>query len=125
MAPIIEELDVVALTRNVHGTHLQKGDLGTVVLVYGDHAGYMVEFVLQTGFTAALMDFEAEEIRPLRDGELKAECYRVWDPEWTNGEMGYVPPISKLPDWRIFPPGQCPKAHLLGYVDGPGQTPCT
>ncbi len=118
---MIEELDVVALTRDIDGTYLNKGDLGTVVLVYGENEAYMVEFVVQTGFTAVLRDFKANEVRPLGKDELKQERYREWKPEWTDDEMGYVPPISKLPDWDIFPAGSCPEVHYLGYVDGAGR----
>ena len=115
---MIEELDVVALTRDISGTHLKKGDLGTVVLVYGDNEAYMVEFVLQTGFTAALTDLKSDDVRPLEENELKTEKYREWNPEWTTDEMGDVPPVSELTNWDRFPEGRCPDAHYLAYVDG-------
>ena len=60
---MIEELDVVALRHDISGTYLKKGDLGTVVLVYGDNEAYMVEFVLETGFTAALADLKSDDVR--------------------------------------------------------------
>ncbi len=97
------ELDVVALTRDIDGTHLKKGDLGTVVLVYGDSEAYMVEFVLHTGFTAALTDLEAADVRPLNTEELKGEQRREWKPEWTRDELGYVPYMSKLLGGAIPP----------------------
>ena len=60
---MIQELDVVTLTCDISGTHLKKGDMGTVVLVYGNNEAYMVEFVVQTGFTAALADVKSDDVR--------------------------------------------------------------
>ena len=114
---MIQELDVVALTRDILGTHLEKGDLGTVVLVYGDNEAYMVEFVVQTGFTAALADVKSDDVRPVEETELKAEKYREWKPEWTDS-WGYVPPLSELPEWYAWRERSCPDAHYLAYVDG-------
>ena len=116
---MIQELDVVALTRDISGTHLKKGDLGTVVLVYGDNEAYMVEFVVQTGFTAALADVKSDDVRPVEGTELKAEKYREWKPEWTDS-WGYVPPLSELPEWYALGERPCPDAHYLAYVDGAG-----
>ena len=114
---VIEEFDVVALTRDIKGTHLQRGDLGTVVDILVDGKAYIVEFLLQGGFTAALEDVEASGVRPLQEGELDRRQYREWKPEWT-GAFGYAPPVSELPNWDRFPGGHCPDAHYLAYVDG-------
>ena len=114
----IDELDVVALTRDISGTHLKKGDMGTVVLVYGDNEAYMVEFVVHTGFTAALIDLAPADVRPLKNDEIMWEQSREWKPEWTTDEMGYVPPISELPKWYASQDKTCPDAHYLAYVDG-------
>ena len=113
---MIEELDVVALTRDIPGTYLRKGDMGTVVLVYGDNEAYMVEFLLQAGFTAALEDTKACDVRPLENSEIKQRKYREWKPEWTNS-WGYVPPVSELPEWYASRDQPCPEAHYLAYVD--------
>ena len=113
----IEELDLVALTKDISSAHLKKGDLGTVVLVYGNNEAFLVEFVLQTGFTAALTDVKADEVRRIGDSELKMEKYREWRPEWTDS-WGYVPPITELPEWYAFRDRPCPDAHYLAYVDG-------
>ena len=118
---MIEELDVVALTRDISGTYLKRGDLGTVVLVYGKNEAYMVEFVVQTGFTAALMDVEADDVRSLERSELDRKRYREWKPEWTDGKMGYVPVVSEMADWDISPDGRRPDAHYLACVDGAGR----
>lgn len=114
----IGELDVVALTRDISETYLKKGDLGTVVLVYGDYEGYMVEFVVQTGFTAALIDLAPADVRHLSKAETTLERLREWKPEWTSDELGYVPPISELPEWYVSQNKPCPDAHYLANVDG-------
>lgn len=114
---MIEEFDVVALTRDIKGTHLKKGDLGTVVDILAEGKAYIIEFLLQGGFTAALEDVESSGVRPLQKGELNQRQYREWKPEWT-GAFGYAPPVSELPSWERFPKGRRPDAHYLAYIDG-------
>ena len=114
---VIEEFDVVALTRGIEGTHLKKGDLGTVVDILADGKAYAVEFLLQGGYTAALEYIESSAVRPLQEGELHQCQYREWKPEWTDA-FGYAPPVSELPNWDRFPDGRRPDAHYLAYVDG-------
>ncbi len=114
---MIEELDVIALTRDIPGTHLKKGDMGTIVLVHGENEGYTVEFLLQGGFTAALEDVSAGYVRSLKEIEIEQRKYREWKSEWT-GAFGYAPPVSELLNWDRFPEGRCPDAHYLAYVDG-------
>jgi hypothetical protein len=43
--PMISELDMVVLTRDLSEHGLQKGDVGTIVHVYNVGAAYEVEFV--------------------------------------------------------------------------------
>ena len=114
---MIQELDVVALQRDIPGTQLRKGDMGTIVLVHGENEAYMVEFLVQTGFTADLEEIKASDVRPLEKGEINQRKYREWKPEWT-GSWGYIPPVSELPEWERFADGRCPDAHYLAYVDG-------
>ena len=117
---MIEEFDVVALTRDIKGTYLKKGDMGTIVDILAGGKAYIVEFILQTGFTAALEVIDASTVRPLKEGEPERKQYREWKPEWTDA-FGYVPPISKIPEHRIPPDGRPTDAHYLGYVDGAGR----
>ena len=42
---MIEELDVVALIRSLPEHGLREGEMGTVVMIYRDHAAYEVEFM--------------------------------------------------------------------------------
>ena len=116
---MIQELDVIALTRDITGTYLKKGDVGTVALVYGNNEAYMVEFLVQAGFTAALENVNADDVRPLETGDIEKRKYREWKSEWTDS-WGYVPQVSELPEWDRFPDNCYPDAHYLAYVDGAG-----
>lgn len=115
----MEAFEVVALTRDIEGTHLKAGDLGAIVDVIANGKAFIVEFVLQTGFTAALEEIDISGVRPLREGELERERYREWKPEWT-GVMGDCPPISEILECEIPPEARPAHAHYLGYVDGAG-----
>jgi hypothetical protein len=62
----IHELDVVALTCDLAGHGLVRGDVGTVVLVHG-HGGGVRGGVLvgYDGHTAALVTLERDQVRSL------------------------------------------------------------
>lgn len=61
----IKELDCVALTCDLPAHGLQRGDVGTAVLVHGGGAGFEVEFVGYDGHTIALATLDREQVRPL------------------------------------------------------------
>lgn len=67
---MIEELEIVALTRAVPEHGLEAGDVGTVVMVYGEDEGYTVEFATFKGKTIAIVTLEADAIRPIREREI-------------------------------------------------------
>lgn len=67
---MIEELDTVALTRDLPEQGLARGDLGTVVHVYQDGRAYEVEFTTLTGRTIAVVTLEPADVRPLREHEI-------------------------------------------------------
>lgn len=67
---MINELDTVALNRDLADYGLRKGDLGTVVLVYEDGRAFEVEFMTLTGDTLAVVTLEAGDIRPIHDREI-------------------------------------------------------
>ena len=113
----MKEFELVALTRDLERTYLKKGDVGVIVDVLADGKAYIVEFILQTGFTAALEEVNAGGVRPLKADELKREQYREWQPEWTDS-FGYCPPISEIPECFIPLEARPAEAHYLGYVDG-------
>jgi hypothetical protein len=66
----INELDAVALTADVPKHGLKRGDVGTVVLVHGNGAGFEVEFVGYDGHTVALLTLESGQVRPLHAGDI-------------------------------------------------------
>jgi len=66
----IQELDVVALTCDLAGNGLVRGDVGTAVLVHGDGAAFEVEFVGYDGHTVALLTLERYQIRPLDSHDI-------------------------------------------------------
>lgn len=71
MTARFHELDTVVLVRDVPDAGLQSGDLGAVVMVYGDEA-LEVEFVTASGRTQALLTLPVNDLRPVRDDDLLA-----------------------------------------------------
>jgi len=62
---MIKELDLVVLTRDLPASKLNRGDIGTVVLVHGDGAGYEGEFATLAGETLAVLTLPASDVRPI------------------------------------------------------------
>jgi hypothetical protein len=53
---MISELDTVVLTRDLPENGLEAGDVGTVVLIHDEGAGYEVEFTSLAGNTLAVVN---------------------------------------------------------------------
>jgi hypothetical protein len=66
----IKELDAVALTCDLPEHKLQKGDVGTAVLVHGAGEAFEVEFVDYDGRTVALVTLEHTQVRALHAGDI-------------------------------------------------------
>ena len=64
-------LDTVVLDKDLPDLGLQKGDLGTIVLVY-EPDGLEVEFVTGSGRTQAVVTLKSEDVRPIGDSDLIA-----------------------------------------------------
>ncbi|AUD03606.1 DUF4926 domain-containing protein [Spirosoma pollinicola] len=67
---MIQELDLVALVTDRPARQLRRGDVGTVVHVYGSSDLYEVEFVNRIGGpakgdTVGVLTLNANEVRPL------------------------------------------------------------
>jgi hypothetical protein len=60
----INELDAVALTCDLPAHGLQRGDVGSAVLVHGEGAAFEVGFVGYDGHTVALVTPENSQVRP-------------------------------------------------------------
>ena len=67
---MINELDTVALLRDLPEHGLTKGDLGTIVHVYADGKAYEVEFMTLTGDTIGVLTLETGDIRPINEREI-------------------------------------------------------
>lgn len=66
----MHELDRVVLTVELPEHNLKAGDVGTVVLIHGDHLGYELEFVTLTGETLAVVSVYPSQIRSIMRGEI-------------------------------------------------------
>jgi len=66
----IKELDAIALTTDLPAEGLEAGDIGTVVMIYGQGESYEVEFVGYDGHTIALLTLKPEQIRSLSRGDV-------------------------------------------------------
>ena len=66
----IKELDAVALTCDLPKCGLQRGDVGTAVLVHDNGAAFEVEFVGYDGHTVALLTLERDQVRSLRVSDI-------------------------------------------------------
>ncbi len=66
---MIQELETVVLTVDLPEHHLQKGDIGTVVLTH-QNGGYEVEFVTLDGETTAVGSLTPAQVRSIGQGEI-------------------------------------------------------
>lgn len=67
---MFDELDTVVLTKDIKEYGLKKGDLGTIVHLYGDKKAFEVEFVAVSGRTIALITLTPKDIRPMAKHEI-------------------------------------------------------
>ena len=67
---MIKELDPVVLTERVPGKALEPGDVGWVVMVHADGAGFEVEFITLTGKTLTVVTVPASAVRPVAPKEI-------------------------------------------------------
>lgn len=67
---MIRELDQVVLTKPLPELMLEAGDIGTVVLVHANGAGFEVEFVTLAGETHAVTTLTADHVRPIDRREI-------------------------------------------------------
>lgn len=66
---MIKELDSVVLTVDLPEHRLQKGDVGTIVLLH-HKKGYEVEFMTLGGTTLVVVSLTPEQVRPVGDKEI-------------------------------------------------------
>jgi hypothetical protein len=66
----MRELESVVLTTDLAEYGLERGDIGTVVLVHRGGKGYEVEFVALDGETMAVASVLASQVRPVTHREI-------------------------------------------------------
>lgn len=67
---MIKELDAVVLATDLPEHGLEKGDVGTVVLIHRGGEGYEVEFITYGGETIAIVSLFANQVRTAEKKEL-------------------------------------------------------
>lgn len=67
---MIQELEEIILTAELPEYGLTRGDIGTVVLVHNEGAGYEVEFTTLDGETIAIVTLMADQVRPTKQREI-------------------------------------------------------
>ena len=67
---MIDELELVVLKRDLPDARLTVGDVGTVVLVHQQGAGYEIEFTTLSGDTVAVVTLDASDVRPVEAREI-------------------------------------------------------
>lgn len=67
---MIKELDLVALLTDRPALNLRRGDVGTVVHIYGSGTRYEVEFINAKGDTIGVETLTADEVRPVDLGRV-------------------------------------------------------
>jgi len=67
---MIEELDRIVLKSDLPEQGLQRGDVGTVVMVHRGGEGFEVEFLTLAGETLAVVTLDAAQVRPIRAREV-------------------------------------------------------
>jgi hypothetical protein len=67
---MIKELDPVVLTQALPQEGLEAGDVGWVVLVHREGAGFEVEFMTLAGETMSVVTVSAGAVRPVAPKEI-------------------------------------------------------
>ena len=67
---MIHELDIVVLAEDVPKHRLVEGDVGTVVMVHKDGAGYEVEVVTFEGDTVTVISLSPSQVRMIGADEM-------------------------------------------------------
>lgn len=62
---MIKEHDCIVLTRDLPQEGLLAGDIGTVIHIHGEGAGYEVEFMTLAGETLAVATLLPSQLRPI------------------------------------------------------------
>ena len=79
---MIQELESIVLITDLPEYGLERGDIGTVVLVHRYDAGYEVEFVTLDGETVTVVSLLPSQIRPIGHREIAhARAVQIGQPQ--------------------------------------------
>ncbi len=67
---MIKEHEQVVLTVDLPQYHLKAGDIGVVVMIHGDHAGYELELFSADGQTLDVVTVDANQVRPVTHRDM-------------------------------------------------------
>lgn len=67
---MIKEFEQVVITKDLPQYQLKAGDLGVVVMIHGDHAGYELEIFGVDGHTLDVVTVEASQVRPVSNRDI-------------------------------------------------------
>jgi len=67
---MIKELDTVVLNTDLPENGLERGDIGTVVLIHENRKGYEVEFMTLDGETMGVVSLFPSQVRPIGRREI-------------------------------------------------------
>lgn len=67
---MVKELDTIVLKKDLSEHGLERGDVGTVVHLYGSGGAIEVEFVTGEGRTVGVLTLDSEDVRPMRSKEV-------------------------------------------------------
>lgn len=67
---MINELDLVVLLKDMPEINLRKGDVGTVVMLHNNGAGFEVEFATFGGISIAVATLPASAVRAVGRREI-------------------------------------------------------
>lgn len=67
---MIKELDRVILNKDISASNLEKGDIGTVVMVHNMGEAFEVEFITLDGQTITVETLSKDEVREIRKREI-------------------------------------------------------
>lgn len=67
--PHIRQYEQAVLTVDLPEKDLKSGDVGTIVDVHEDGAGYTLEFFTLSGETLTVATVKAEAVRPVNSGD--------------------------------------------------------
>ena len=67
---MIQLFDRIVLNKDLPEKGLEKGDVGTVVMIHGEREGYEVEFFTLDGKTYTVETLRADQVRPVKKNEV-------------------------------------------------------